>query len=211
MTNPNYTHITLVVDRSGSMVGIQEEAQGAINAYLAEQKEVPGDCTLTLIQFDKEIDSVFQGSLADFTSYNLVPRGMTALNDAVGDAINRTGTFLKKMKPKDRPGKVLVVIVTDGGENSSMDYTLEAVRKMIATQEKDYNWQFVFLSSDLNAPAQARSYGISNSTTMAAGSSAAYAGTVSVLSHTTTAYRGAGGQSRMGRMPSKVDADGQTE
>lgn len=210
MTNPNYTHITLVVDRSGSMAGIQEEAQGAINAYLAEQKEVPGDCTLTLIQFDKKIDHVFQGNLADFTSYTLAPRGMTALNDAVGDAIDRTGTFLKKMKTKDRPGKVLVVIVTDGGENSSQDYTLAGVREMIATQEKDYSWQFVFLSSDLNASAQAQGYGISNSTTMAAGSSASYVGTVSVLSHNTSIYRGAGGQS-MPTMPSKVDADGQTE
>lgn len=210
MTNPNYTHITLVVDRSGSMQLIALEAQVAINLYLDDQKQQPGDCTLTLIEFDDKITPVYRGGrLAEFDSYTLLPRGLTALNDAVGDAIMRTGRFLEGMKEAERPGKVLVVIVTDGGENASKDFTLDAVRKMIATQEKDYNWQFVFLSSDLNAETQARDYGIGNFTRMA-DTSSAYQGTVSVLSSTTTMYRGLAGQS-MPRMPGRVDSDGNAE
>ena len=209
MTKKDYTHITLVVDRSGSMTGIQREAQGAINAYLAEQAELPGECSVTLVDFDTEHRVVYSGPLADCGPYTLSPRWFTALNDAIGKSIIETGEYLAAKKEKDRPSKVLFVIVTDGGENASVEYQLHQVKEMIAKQEADYQWQFVFLSSDLNAQQQARGYGVHNSVVMAAGASA-YQGTMSVLSANTRAYRGAGGQS-MPRMPEQVDADGNAQ
>lgn len=209
MTKKDYTHITLVVDRSGSMAGIQREAQGAINAYLAEQAELPGECSVTLVDFDTEHRVVYSGPIDDCGPYTLSPRGFTALNDAIGKSIIETGEYLAAKKEKDRPSKVLFVIVTDGGENASVEYQLHQVKEMIAKQEADYQWQFVFLSSDLNAQQQAQGYGVGNSVVMAAGASA-YQGTMSVLSANTRAYRGAGGQS-MPRMPEQVDADGNAQ
>lgn len=209
MTKKDYTHITLVVDRSGSMAGIQREAQGAINAYLAEQAELPGECSVTLVDFDTEHRVVYSGPLADCGPYTLSPRGFTALNDAIGKSIIETGEYLAAKKEKDRPSKVLFVIVTDGGENASVEYQLRQVKEMIAKQEADYQWQFVFLSSDLNAQQQAQGYGVHNSVVMAAGASA-YQGTMSMLGANTRAYRGAGGQS-MPRMPEQVDADGNAQ
>ena len=161
MTKKDYTHLTLVVDRSGSMEAMKEEAQGGINTLLTEQFALPGKLTVTLVEFDDHIDTVAR--LAKKTiDYSLVPRGMTALLDAVGSEIVKTGADLDKMKEDARPEKVLFVIVTDGEENQSKEYTFEKVKELIAHQKDAYNWSFQFLGAG-EAAWQGQSLGMGSS------------------------------------------------
>ena len=147
MTKPNYTHLTLVVDRSGSMRSMQSDAEGGINTLLDEQFAEDGELTVTLVEFDNLIDTVVRMTDAPLT-YNLVPRGSTALLDAVGAEIVRTGENLASLSEEHRPEQVLFVVVTDGHENASREYQLEAVRNLIAQQRNQYNWVFQFLGAD---------------------------------------------------------------
>jgi Mg-chelatase subunit ChlD len=158
---PDLVDITLVVDRSGSMESIQSDAEGGVNAFLAEQANQPGQTVLTLVQFDTEYEFVHRGvPLKRAPRYKLVPRGGTALLDAVGRAINGTGERLAKIPEKDRPGLVIFVVVTDGEENSSKEFSLAKVKEMIEHQQSVYKWQFTFLSADANAFAEAGGMGI---------------------------------------------------
>lgn len=142
------TDITLVVDRSGSMQNIRVDAEGGINAFINDQKSKPGEANITLVQFDTEYDFVMNGiPLKDAPHYTLSPRGGTALLDAVGRAINEAGVRLAAIPESDRPGGVVFVIVTDGQENSSREFTLLKVREMVDTQRDTYKWQFVFLGA----------------------------------------------------------------
>ena len=146
MTKPNYTHLTLVVDRSGSMHSIRDDAQGGINTLLTEQFAEDGNLTVTLVEFDTTIDTVVR--MTDTApTYTLVPRGSTALLDAVGGEIVRTGENLAALSDEQKPEQVLFVVVTDGQENSSVEYQLEAVRKLIDQQRDQYNWIFQFLGA----------------------------------------------------------------
>jgi len=150
MTKKDYTHLTLVVDRSGSMEGMKEEAEGGIKTLLAEQFALPGKLTVTLVEFDDHIDTVAR--LAKKTmDYSLVPRGMTALLDAVGSEIVKTGNDLASMKQEARPEKVLFIIVTDGEENQSKEYTFEKVKELITHQKDAYQWSFQFLGAGESA------------------------------------------------------------
>ncbi len=164
------TDITLVVDRSGSMDSIREDAEGGINAFIQQQAELPGQAVITLVQFDTEYEFVVKGKLAQGVEpYRLVPRGMTALHDAVGRAINETGERLAKMPEEARPGLVVFVVMTDGLENSSVEFTKSKIREMIEHQQSTYNWQFTFLGADQDAFAEAAAIGI------AAGGAATFA------------------------------------
>ena len=155
------TDITLVVDRSGSMDSIQSDAEGGINSFIKEQASLEGDALLTLIQFDTEYEFIHRGEpINSIPQYSLVPRGMTALLDAVGRGINETGDRLAKMKEEDRPGLVVFVVMTDGLENSSKEFTKEQVRKLIEHQQSKYNWQFIFLGADQDAFSEAEAMGI---------------------------------------------------
>jgi hypothetical protein len=147
MTNVDYTHLTLVVDRSGSMSSVQEEAQGGINALIAEQFALPGKLTVTLSQFDDAFDTVARMSERPF-AFELEPRGMTALLDAVGMEVVRTGEDLAALPEEERPGRVLLVVVTDGHENSSHEYALDRVRSMLAVQREEFGWEVRFLGAD---------------------------------------------------------------
>ncbi len=155
------TDITLVVDRSGSMQVIQADAEGGVNAFIEKQAAEPGEALLTLVQFDTEYDFVHKGVPIDQVSkYELHPRGATALLDAVGRAINETGERLAKMQEQDRPGLVIFVIMTDGEENSSREFTKSQVKEMIEEQQSKYNWHFTFLGADQDAFAEAGGLGI---------------------------------------------------
>lgn len=155
------TDITLVVDRSGSMGAIRDDAEGGVNAFIAQQDQQAGDARLTLVEFDQHYAFVCRGvPLADAPQYRLQPRGMTALLDAVGRAIQETGARLAALPEADRPGLVVFVIMTDGHENASREYTLEQVREMIAHQQDVYQWQFTFLGADASAFAAAGGMGI---------------------------------------------------
>lgn len=161
MPKENYTHIVCVIDRSGSMGSIREDAQGGFNAFVDEQKKVPGDATITLVQFDTEYETVWENQqLQDVGEYMLKPRGATALLDALGKTINETGKFLEGIKEEDRPSNVVFVVVTDGMENSSHEFTKAQITEMIKHQQEKYNWEFNFLAANQDAIGEAMSIGI---------------------------------------------------
>ncbi len=156
------TDITLVVDRSGSMKSCLSDAEGGINHFIEEQKTGDGDAVLTLVQFDNEYEFVHSGvPVSEVPSFRLRPRGGTALLDAVGRAINEAGERLDKMPEDQRPGCVVFVIVTDGHENASKEFTQAQVRELITNQRDAYNWQFTFLGADEKAFDEAVAMGIS--------------------------------------------------
>lgn len=157
------TDVTLVVDRSGSMEQIRSDAQGGINAFVADQAKLPGECRITLVQFDDKYEIVHSGILASqWPEYHLSPRGSTALLDAVGRAIIETGNRISAMPEDQRPGLVICVISTDGMENASREFTYKKVSEMISHQQTVYNWQFTFLAANQDAFSQAMVLGLSD-------------------------------------------------
>lgn len=156
--------ILLIVDRSGSMCSCRTDAEGGINTFIEEQKKVPGEARLTLVQFDTEYDFVHRAMpIHEVPPYTLVPRGSTALLDAIGRGVNETGKWLADTPEALRPGLVTVVIVTDGQENASREFSKAKVREMIAHQRTKYSWKFLFLGADENAVAQGVGLGINAS------------------------------------------------
>jgi len=159
--NTDLTDITLVVDRSGSMEHIREDAAGGVNSFIRQQAKEPGEALLTLVQFDTEYEFLHKGvPIQNVPDYDLVPRGATALLDAVGRAINETGERLAKMAEADRPGLVIFVVTTDGHENSSKEFDKSQIKTMIERQQNDYDWHFTFLGASQDAFSEARSMGI---------------------------------------------------
>ncbi len=159
--NNNLTDITLVVDRSGSMEAIRADAEGGVNTFLTDQAAQPGEALVTLVQFDTSYEFVHRGvPVKQVPRYQLVPRGGTALLDAVGRAINETGERLSKIAEADRPSLVVFVVMTDGQENSSQEFTKAQIKKMIEHQQSVYNWQFTFLGANQDAFAEAGSMGM---------------------------------------------------
>lgn len=159
--NQDLTDITLLVDRSGSMDSIRTDAEGGINAFIQNQKQHPGQANLTLVQFDTRYEFVVNGVPIDQVGhYTLVPRGSTALLDAMGRAIEETGKRLAAMPEQDRPGLVVFVVMTDGLENSSQSYSKAQIREMIEHQQKVYSWTFTFLGADQDAIQEAQSLGM---------------------------------------------------
>ena len=157
----NITDITLVVDRSGSMQQRREDAEGGVNAFIQQQAEEQGAAVLTLVQFDTEYEILHRGvPIEEVPEYRLEPRGMTALLDAVGRAINETGIRLNGLKEADRPGLVIFVITTDGLENSSTEFTRTQIKEMIEHQQSKYGWHFTFLGANQDAFAEAGAMGM---------------------------------------------------
>jgi hypothetical protein len=156
--------ITVVLDRSGSMFKLQDEVISAFNFFLDEQKKVEGDATFTLIQFDHQYEVIFEAlninEVVNLNQDTYVPRGITALLDAVGTAITSTGKRLAAMNERDRPSKVIFLIQTDGLENASKEFTAETVKKMISEQQDKYSWEFVFLGANIDAVSTATHLGI---------------------------------------------------
>ncbi len=153
--NKDLTKLVFVIDRSGSMASMQEEAESGINALLEEQKKASGSVDVTIFEFDHECYCPYSGYLKDCPEYRLVPRGSTALFDAVGAAIVEVGIQLSAMPEDQRPGLVMVVVMTDGMENSSKEYTRERIAAMVKEQTEKYNWQFTFLAKDPTSFQQA--------------------------------------------------------
>ncbi len=159
--NANLTDITLVVDRSGSMADIKSDAEGGVNSFIEQQSQQPGEALLTLVQFDTEYEFLHRGiPIGQAPKYELHPQGMTALLDAIGRAINETGERLTKMTEADRPGLVVFVVMTDGQENSSVEFSKAQIRKMIEQQQSQYQWQFTFLGADQDAFSEAGQMGM---------------------------------------------------
>ncbi len=155
------TDITLVVDRSGSMASVRDDAEGGVNSFIAAQVKEPGEALLTLVQFDTEYEFIHKGvPIKQVPKYELQPRGWTALLDAVGRAINETGLRLAHIPDADRPGLVVFVVMTDGQENSSKEFTKPQIKEMIERQQNVYNWHFTFLGANQDAFAEAGGMGI---------------------------------------------------
>lgn len=165
MTDKKLTEIVLIVDRSGSMASIQSDAEGGINSFIEEQKKVAGNANLTLAQFDTDYDLVFDGvDIQEVEPYSLYPRGATALLDAIGKTINVVGARLARQKEFQRPSKVIVVIVTDGAENSSSEFSKAQINELITQQTDVWKWEFVYLAAGQDAIQEAQSLGISANT-----------------------------------------------
>jgi len=154
--------ITVVLDRSGSMQAIRDDAIGSFNAFVAAQRAVPGEARLTLVQFDDQYERVYEGrtlvEVADLTEQTFVPRGMTALLDAIGRTIARTDERLAAAPAQ--PDGVIFVILTDGQENASREFQRSQVMSMIGERERDAGWQFIFLGANQDAIAEAGGLGI---------------------------------------------------
>jgi uncharacterized protein YegL len=180
--NKNYTHISMIIDRSGSMSSCWTDVKGGYAEIVKQNKEEPGKCTFTVATFDTEYNL-----LEDFTPIKDVkeeltvnPRGGTALLDAIGKTIVSVGEKLAGMNEEDRPMKIMVVVQTDGYENASKEFKKEDIKKMIEEQTNVYKWQFQFIGASLESVNEAREWGFaaSNVSTYNTGNSAA---TFSVL------------------------------
>ena len=200
MSDKDLTEIVCVIDRSGSMRTMCAEAIGGFNHFLEEQKRLPGKAQLTLVQFDHLYEVMHASKpisdVPPLNSNTYVPRGTTALLDAVGRTVDDVGARLSGLPEAQRPSKIIILIITDGCENASHDYSAQRVREMITHQRETYSWEFVFLGANVDAFAEAAKLGIQHAATYAAsgpGTSQAYAG----VSRATSSLRSSG----------KVDAD----
>jgi len=163
----NYTDIIGILDRSGSMKSMQRDTEGGFNTFMEEQKKLDGECTATLYQFDTKHEIVYDTiPVSEVPPLNLVPRGGTALLDALGTAIASRGEKYAAMSEEDRPEHVVFVVITDGEENSSKEYTHDQVKSMIEHQQEAYGWTFVYLGANQDAITVAASYGIAAASAM---------------------------------------------
>lgn len=167
MTNPHLTHIAFLLDRSGSMQSIKDDTEGGFNAFVEEQRRQGGDCRVTLAQFDNEYEEVYRDlPLADVPPLHLVPRGSTALLDSIGRLVTSTGEHLAALTEDERPGMVIIGIMTDGHENASREWTHPAVKALIEQQTKAYGWQFLYMGADQDAIEVGASIGVAAANAM---------------------------------------------
>lgn len=151
MTNPDYTALLFIIDESGSMFGIAKDMEGGIETLLEEQAKLPGKLTVDVAYFDTNYR--YDQSLVASADANIkiVPKGGTALHDAIVRASAQFGQTLASLPEEERPGTVLAIIVTDGQENSSRESNSDAVKAVITHQQDTYNWNFVFLGANQDA------------------------------------------------------------
>lgn len=158
------TELVFVVDKSGSMGGLEADTIGGFNRVLRDQKEIDGECLVTTVFFNQ--NSMLLHDRKDIHSVELigpndyVPGGMTALLDAVGMTIDRIDNTQKRLVEAERTERVLFVIITDGQENSSREYKLSQVKRMIEWQKEKLGWEFIFLGANIDAVKSAESMGI---------------------------------------------------
>lgn len=156
----DYTHIGILIDRSGSMYSIKDDMEGNLAEFLNKQKELPGICTVSIAQFDQQFEMLQSFvDIHELEKIRISPRGMTALYDALGKFIKRTGHSLSSIVEENRPSKVLIIVITDGQENASIDYTASEIKKMVELQEKIYSWDFVYLGSNQDALLEGEKFG----------------------------------------------------
>lgn len=161
------TELVFILDRSGSMSGLERDTIGGFNSMLEKQRKEPGDAVISTVLFDNETELIHdRAAIADvpnLTDKEYYVRGCTALLDAVGGAIHHIGNVHKYARKEDVPEKTLFIITTDGMENASHRYTYDKVRYMIERQKERYGWEFLFLGANIDAAAEARRFGIDES------------------------------------------------
>ena len=160
----NLTEIVFILDRSGSMSGLEADTIGGYNSLLEKQKKEAGAAIISTVLFDdkQEVlhDRVNLDKMKPMTDREYYVRGCTALLDAVGGAIHHIGNVHKYAREEDRPEKTLFIITTDGMENASRIYTYDRVKKMIEHEKEKYGWEFLFLGANIDAVAEAGRFGI---------------------------------------------------
>lgn len=191
----NSSFIAVVLDRSGSMGAVVRPTIDGFNEFVKKQREVPGEATLLLAQFDDEYEVVFEKPLPDapeLTDKTFVPRGTTALYDAIGRTIQNVGRSLEARPESERPSKVIFVIITDGFENASKDFSQAKIKEMIAHQKFVYSWDFVFLGANQDAVLTAAGFGISGASALSYNSNplSLRAASASLSNYTTTVRTG---------------------
>jgi len=166
----NTTHILVLIDRSGSMTSIATDIIGGFNQFIKKQKEISGECFISLYQFDDIYEVVFERiklqDVKDLDSNTYQPRNSTALYDAMGKTIDNYGKYLADLKEEERPGRVLFVTLSDGLNNASREHTLKSVQDRVRHQTEKYGWDFVFLGSNIDAWEASGSLGIARSSTL---------------------------------------------
>lgn len=168
MVNQDYTHLALVIDRSGSMQSIKTDMEGAIKTLLDEQAKLPGKIVVDVTLFDNTVEFPIIGVAPDEveTTDLIRPRGMTSLFDAIGLTAVQLGERLEKLDEDERPGHVLVAVVTDGHENSSHEFKASAVKELIQKQTDEFSWDFIFLGANIDAAAVGSTFGLAEAQTM---------------------------------------------
>lgn len=160
----NLTELIFILDRSGSMAGLERDTIGGFNAMLEKQKGEPGEVLISTVLFDNVTDVIHDriplGQVPRLTEKTYYVRGCTALLDAVGGAINHIGNVHKYAREEDRPERTLFVITTDGMENASRRYSYDRVKAMITRQKEKYGWEFLFLGANIDAAREAARFGI---------------------------------------------------
>lgn len=159
------TELIFILDRSGSMSGLESDTIGGYNAMLKKQKKEPGEALITTVLFDDKYellhDRINIQGIEPITDKEYFVRGCTALLDAVGKTINKIGNAQKHTAEAERAEHVMFVITTDGMENASREFSYEKIRQMIERQKNKYGWEFIFLGANIDAIAAAENLGIS--------------------------------------------------
>lgn len=161
----NFVKIVFVIDESGSMGSSRNDVIGGFNAFIdGQKKEKEGDVNVSLYTFSSDVKTVFSNrniaEVPNLTEESYHPGGSTSLNDAVGKAINETGSELAAMDEAERPSVVMMVIMTDGEENTSKEFKSSQIRDMIKHQTDKYNWKFIYLGTDITTTRMADDMGI---------------------------------------------------
>ena len=160
----NLTEVVFILDRSGSMSGLEADTIGGFNSLIEKQKKEEGEALISTVLFDDKIEVLYDrvpvGKVEPMTDRQYYVRGCTALLDAVGRAIHHISQVHKYAREEDRPEKTLFVITTDGMENASRRYSSDRVKEMIQHEKEKYGWEFLFLGANIDAVAEARRFGI---------------------------------------------------
>ena len=162
--NSNLTELVFILDRSGSMAGLESDTIGGFNAMLERQKKGEGSVLVSAVLFSDSsrvlYDRVTLEKIEPMTDRQYRVGGCTALLDAIGGAVHHIGNVHKYAREEDRPGKTVFVITTDGMENASRMYSYDKVRRMVSHEQEKYGWEFLFLGANMDAISAARSFGI---------------------------------------------------
>lgn len=160
----NLTEIVFILDRSGSMAGLEADTIGGYNAMLAKQQKAEGEAIVTTVLFNHDIellhDRINLKGISPLTGADYEVGGTTALLDAMGTTIQKIGNVQKRTSEAERAEKVLFVITTDGMENASREFTAAKIRKMVTHQKEKYGWEFLFLGANIDAISTAAEFGI---------------------------------------------------
>ena len=160
----NITELVFILDRSGSMAGLESDTIGGFNAMIAKQKKIDGKCFVSTVLFDNASkvlhDRVDLAAIQPMTDKDYTVGGCTALIDAIGGAIHHIGNIHKYARPEDVPEHTVFVITTDGMENASHRYTADKVKNMVQRQTEKYGWEFLFLGANIDAVETASNIGI---------------------------------------------------